>query len=230
MATHIHEGIDPHFPEETAVVWLMHDDDARKPIVVLDAIEVDGDPGEVVRQIRVRRGQLEVDPASVFTYGPPGGVRTKPERDYSTEYARLGLFLAPCEAGRLSEIRWQRLRRELTKVILAEDGSLRSGLVVDERARPLIAALRTARREDLERGVTPVIDALTWALMPVPERWEEDPIDNVGRGIAKFAEMVGPVAMPRRRPPGMSRIYWDQVAASNKRELDGAWFGVEGWE
>lgn len=199
----IHEGWVPAWPDETCVVWIAWDPNLREPPVVFGDAIISGEPTVVAAQVHRERDRHKLTGRSITSWAPPKRTKGEEARDWQAEYARMGIHLAPCEMGRHADIRGQRLQRDLDRRVPGPDGTIVPGLRFTQAAQRVIQAIRKTRPQDMGEETVDVklVNALTYALTPIPERWRQAPEDPLELGREAF----GTVGMPagyRTRTPG----------------------------
>lgn len=188
------EGWDFGRAVETAVVWMAVDEEGEEPIVVFaDYGRAEADPSEhaqAVKEMRARFGITEV-----MAIGDPAGRQRGVSGSYMEEYARQGIYIAPCDKGKRQGVRDQRLAQLLNMRVVGTEGRV-PGLVICRRCEGLIDSITAARyreggRVDRDRPDERIkkddhrLDALEYALMAAPP-----PMTDASRGAPKWREWV----------------------------------------
>jgi phage terminase large subunit len=176
----IYEGWDFGRAVETAVVWMAVDPEGREPVIVFadyGAAEVEvPDHARKVKRIRDHFGLRDV-----VAFGDPAGrVRGMSGDGAIQQYAEQGIFIAPCDAGKKTSDRDQRLGAMLGhRIHLGEEGFI-PGIVFCRRCEPgvvseIIAAQYKpdsspdkSRPDERMKKDDHRLDALQYGLMAVP--------------------------------------------------------------
>jgi hypothetical protein len=188
------EGWDFGRAVETAVVWLAVDEEGEEPIVVFaDYGRAEADPSEHAAAVKQMRQRFEI--TEVMAIGDPAGRQRGVSGSYMEEYARQGIYIAPCDKGKRQGVRDQRLAQMLNMRVIGTEGKT-PGLVICRRCEGLIDAITAARyreggRVDRDRPDERVkkddhrLDALEYALMAAPP-----PLTDASAGKPKWQEWV----------------------------------------
>jgi len=171
------EGWDFGRAVETAVVWLAVDESGEDPTIVFaDYGKAEAEPAEharAVREIRERYGIKEV-----MAIGDPAGRARGASGSYMEEYARQGIYIAPCDKGKRQGVRDQRFAQMLASRLVRAEGTI-PALVICRRCEGLIdsivgARYRTGNNTEGDRPDGRIkkddhrLDALEYALMVSP--------------------------------------------------------------
>lgn len=179
------EGWDFGRAVETAVIWMAVDEEGEDPIVVFaDYGVAELEPSEHAKNVKEMRRRFGIK--EVMAIGDPAGRARGASGSYMEEYARQGIYIAPCDKGKRQGIRDQRLAQLLASRLVRRDGR-GPALVICRRCEGLVESITSARyrsgtRVDRDRPDERVkkgdhrLDALEYALMvsPPPRETADD--------------------------------------------------------
>ena len=184
------EGWDFGRAVETAVVWLAVDESGEDPIIAFaDYGVAEKEPAEHARAVREMRERFGVK--EVMAIGDPAGRQRGASGSYMEEYARQGIYIAPCDKGKRQGVRDQRLAQMLAARVVGREGKT-PALVICRRCEGLIdsvvgARYRASTRSETDRPDERVkkndhrLDALEYALMVSPPPMTREPDDSQWR-------------------------------------------------
>jgi hypothetical protein len=153
------------------------DEDGEDPIVVFaDYGVAELEPSEHAKNVKAIRERFGIK--EVMAIGDPAGRARGASGSYMEEYARQGIYIAPCDKGKRQGIRDQRLAQLLASRLVRKDGR-GPALVICRRCAGLVDSITSARyrpggRVDRDRPDERVkkddhrLDALEYALMVSP--------------------------------------------------------------
>lgn len=170
------EGWDFGRAVETAVVWIAYHRYGKHPKRVIGEYgAAEKEVSEHAAAVKAKREQLGI--REVIVVGDPAGNQRGAAGSYINEYAREGIYIAPCMAGRSLPVRDARLANELHHTM--PDG--RPGLTINADCTEVIDAIIQARYRtdhdddpDKERPEQRVkkddhrLDALEYGVMLTP--------------------------------------------------------------
>jgi hypothetical protein len=168
---------------ETFVVWLAYRPDGEEPIVVFDELQVREveQPLQVATKVKEIRARYGLDERRIISLGDPAGVAATTFSALSPiqAYARHGIMIAPCTAGKNPVARSDRIAELLSRRMTQPDGSSWPGLVfgpnctavveslVNLRWKPKTSRLGEEPREQFVKIDDHGVDALGYAIVGV---------------------------------------------------------------
>lgn len=186
---------------ETFVTWMAYHPKMNEPVVVFAELQVNEvkEPHDVADEVKRIRAEYRVDPRTVVSLGDPAGTGASQFSAVSpiSAYAGLGLFIAPCKAGKSPTARADLLTAFLNETRRQPDGSLWPGIVFSPSCPAVVESIlsvqwkkQTSRagedpREQFLKKDDHGFDSCSYGLVGVPEPVFEKPKPvRLGRNVS----------------------------------------------